>query len=120
MNLIARLGVLAFACLALAGLSVAQAEPARADRCQPEELVLGSGNSPYREEDSPICYVMLGYVYPTLGCDSETLITCVNTFLSGVDLSNPIPAQGPVRKPLDQTIYCTMRVVGGDLYYCIQ
>lgn len=56
-----------------------QAPPAHADRCQPEELVLGPGNSPMDEEDSPVCTVMLGIVYPALGCDSTTLVRCINS-----------------------------------------
>lgn len=38
--------------------------PAYADRCEPEELVLGPNSSPIDERDSPACTVLFAYVYP--------------------------------------------------------
>jgi hypothetical protein len=46
------------------GAVVVGASPAHADRCQPEELVLGPGNGPMAEGDSPLCAVLDYYVYP--------------------------------------------------------
>ncbi len=74
------------------------AQPAQADRCQPEEIVLGNGNSPMQEEDSPVCWVMLPYVYPSLSCDRTSMMSCVNT-LNAADtvktqlncVTDPIP-----------------------------
>ncbi len=52
------------------------AEPAQADRCQPEEIVM----PPLMDEsESPVCWVMLGYVYPSLDCDRSSLMNCIAT-----------------------------------------
>jgi hypothetical protein len=101
-------------------LPIAVASPAAADRCQPEELVIGSGNSPYEEEDSPFCDVMLGTVYPTLGCN-DTLLGCVNYLTADVftGASNPIPPTGPLPDEAAYVIYCTFDTIGGDSVYCI-
>lgn len=55
------------------------AEPAHADRCQPEELVTGSGSSPIPESADPKCPVMDELVYPLVGCPPApaTLPDCV-------------------------------------------
>lgn len=88
-------------------LPVVAAGPAAADDCQPEELVLGSNNSPYNDDDSPICPVMRGIVYPTLTCaDGTTLIGCVNE-LSPVDVANPIDPTGPINDHVGFYVYCT-------------
>ena len=56
------------------------AEPAHADRCQPEELVLGSGNSPLGSDSGdPRCPIMQAVVYDTVTCDDSTFMRCVNT-----------------------------------------
>jgi hypothetical protein len=78
---------------------IAAAGPAAADRCQPEELVLGPGNAPLPENATPVCAVMNNVVYPTVGCkQTPTLIACVNKLTPNPvpDVDNPIPAQGPL------------------------
>lgn len=103
-------------------LPVAVAAPAHADDCQPEELVLGSGNSPYNDENSPLCPVMRGIVYPTLQCaDGTTLIGCVNEY-SPVPVTNPIPATGPINDQVARYVYCTFVTVadGGETLLCRQ
>lgn len=57
-------------------LPVALASPAHADRRQPEEIVLGPGNSPLGNDTSPLCPILDGTVYPALGC-TGTLAQCV-------------------------------------------
>lgn len=54
--------------------------PAHADRCEPEELVLGGGTSPIDERDHPLCSVMLQYVYPMICADYTTAVSCTQTF----------------------------------------
>lgn len=103
--------------------TVAPAQPAHADRCQPEEFVLGSGNSPYGEDDSAFCDVMIGQVYPRLvqfGCDSSTLLRCINGMTPSPvpNVTNPVPAQGPLPGQVARPIYCAMDTVGGDSLYC--
>lgn len=81
---------------------IAAAGPASADRCQPEELVLGPGNAPLPEDATPVCAVMNDVVYPTVGCNATpTLIACVNKLTPNPvpDVSNPIPPQGPLPTP---------------------
>lgn len=51
---------------------------ASADRCQPEELVLG-GSTLVDEGDNPVCVVVLRVVYPALACDSTTMPRCLAT-----------------------------------------
>jgi hypothetical protein len=57
----------------------AGAEPAHADRCQPEELVTGPNSSPIPESADPKCPVMDELVYPLIGCPPApaTLPNCV-------------------------------------------
>jgi hypothetical protein len=59
-------------------LSAASPDAARADRCNPEELV---GQEPilWPEDEGPVCDVMLGTVYPSLTCDSSTMRNCLTT-----------------------------------------
>lgn len=112
-----RIGVaLCLSALFTAVLAVGVPRPAHADRCQPEELVLGSGNAPYREEDSPVCTVMLGVVYPTLGCDSTTLLNCVNSMTPAPvpDVFNPIPPQGPLPAEAENVICSAFSVANGN------
>ncbi len=72
-----RLWLLVLSLATAALLSAAAAPPASADRCQPEELVLGEPLMP--ESDSPVCYVMLNHVYPRLDCDSTSQASCQAT-----------------------------------------
>lgn len=70
------------AATALSPLGLAGTSPAHADRCEPEELVLGPNTSPIDERDQPLCTVMFSYVYPFLctGPNGEqpppTLLQC--------------------------------------------
>lgn len=50
--------------VAASGLMGFTATPALADRCEPEELVLGPDSSPIHEDDNPACTVLFFYVYP--------------------------------------------------------
>lgn len=102
-------------------LPVAVASPAAADRCQPEELVLGSGNAPYQESDSPVCAVMDGVVYPAVNCPPPTtLLGCVNQQTpAGVpDVQNPIPPQGPLPDDAVIVISCTFKTVSDPSGFC--
>jgi hypothetical protein len=72
-------GVLA-TCAALGAVMLIPAAPAQADRCQPEELITGSGTSPIPDEDDPRCWVMDGFVYPNIDCDNTTGQRCIETF----------------------------------------
>lgn len=60
--------------LILATLMVG-AQPAHADRCQPEELIPGFGASPVPENASPICLVADEVLYPLIGCDTDATNT---------------------------------------------
>ena len=102
---------------------VVTAPPAHADRCQPEEFVLGSGNSPYAEESSYFCDAMLGTVYPALakyGCDSTTLLRCINGMTPGPvpNVSNPVPAQGPLPDVVARPVFCVMETGHLDSLFC--
>lgn len=55
---------------ALLPVSVLTASPAFADRCEPEEIVLGPNTSPINEADNPVCTVAFFYVYPFICADS--------------------------------------------------
>lgn len=59
-------------------LSAASPDAARADRCNPEELV---GQEPliWPEDEGPVCDVMLGTVYPSLDCDASSMRQCLAT-----------------------------------------
>lgn len=79
-----KLKLLAVALLApalAAGISASSATPALADRCEPEELVLGPNTSPIDERDNPVCAATFFYVYPFV-CASDgnnpppTLLQC--------------------------------------------
>lgn len=99
------------------------AQPAHADRCQPEELVIGSGNSPYAEESSYFCDVMLGTVYPALtryGCDSTTLLRCINGMTPAPvpDAFNPITVNKPIPDSVARPIFCAMETLHLDSLYC--
>ena len=60
--------------------SLGAPEAALADRCQPEELVLGSGNSPVGgDENDPRCPIMQTALYDQVACDDTTFMRCVNT-----------------------------------------
>jgi hypothetical protein len=69
--------------------SLAGPTDARADRCNPDEMIapvytLATGQ-PYEpvfgEDDGPFCYAMKNAVYPAIGCDPawQSLADCVNS-----------------------------------------
>lgn len=76
MKSLVALAILAFT---LTVLAVAAPTPALADRCQPEELVTGSGTSPVPEDGDPRCPVMDAVVYDNVVCDDTTLRRCIDT-----------------------------------------
>jgi hypothetical protein len=90
--------------LLVGGLIGTSAPAAHADRCQPEELVVGAGNGPMAEGDSPICVVLDNYVYPFV-CAGGTrpLLSCLQN-------PNPDPSYRPPLIPYYQPnafrIYC--------------
>lgn len=45
---------------------------AYADRCEPEEIVLGPNTSPIDERDNPACTALFFYVYPFICASSGT------------------------------------------------
>jgi hypothetical protein len=60
--------------------SLGAPDAALADRCQPEEFVLGQGNSPIgHDENDPRCPLMDVLFYDQVDCDSSKFMTCVNT-----------------------------------------
>lgn len=59
---------LAFAAL-LTGLGIAVPTAAHADRCEPEEIILGPDTSPIDERDNPACTAIFFYVYPFICTD---------------------------------------------------
>ena len=66
----------------LSPFGLAAQSPAHADRCQPEELVLGPNTSPIDERDQPACAVLFFYVYPFICSQSgsqppPTLANCL-------------------------------------------
>lgn len=91
---LARLAALALAIAIIFSLSVF-AQPAYADRCQPEELVTGGGTSPIPESASPVCLVTDELVYPLVGCDSvpTPLRTCVDQISKNPDGTATIVVQ---------------------------
>lgn len=91
-----RLGRIAVACAVVATTLLLPATPAAADRCQPEELVLGPGTSPVDERDNPVCVVLLQYVYPFLCSDFTTLPRCVQSLDPNTGYRPPlVPAYDP-------------------------
>jgi hypothetical protein len=85
-----QLVVLAMLLALLASFALFNASPAAADRCQPEELVIGS--SPIDERDNPVCAVLIYQVYPFLCDDSTTLLRCLGSI-------NPDPTYEPPLVP---------------------
>lgn len=93
---IPRASVLAVLLLAVVCAGLATPSPAHADRCEPEELVLGPGNSPVDERDSPVCVVMLTYVYPFICDDFTTAMRCSATVNPDANYRPPlVPAYSP-------------------------
>lgn len=87
-------------------LLVASPTPAHADRCQPEEFVLGPGGSPMDERDNPVCAVLDQYVYPVLcpgGTTPKSLVRCIQTLNPRPDNANINP---PQYNPDYGRIYC--------------
>ncbi len=86
-------------------LVMASPTPAHADRCQPEEFLLGPGGSPMDERDNPVCAILDQYVYPVLCPDppKQTLVACLQNL-------NPSPQnaslQPPSYRPNYGRIYC--------------
>ncbi len=76
-----RLAALALAVSVVAAFSLLSvaAPPAHADRCQPEELVTGSGTSPIPEDRDPRCFVMDTFFYSTVVCDDTKFRNCLST-----------------------------------------
>lgn len=52
------------ACAAVIPVNIFAAGPAYADRCEPEEIVLGPNTSAINEADNPACTALFFYVYP--------------------------------------------------------
>ena len=80
-------------------------QPAAADRCEPEELVLGAGTSPIDENDHPACVILLNYVYPFICRDTTTLLNCA--FSRRLD-PNYRPPLIPTYAPDPDRIYCNL------------
>jgi hypothetical protein len=77
---------------------------AHADRCEPEELVLGPGTSPIDERDNPVCFVLVNYTYGFVCDDPTTLNTCLQSV-------NPDPSYRPnpvFYQPDPNRIYCNL------------
>lgn len=88
----------------LVPLTLGASTPAYADRCEPEELVLGAGTSPIDERDSPVCYVLLNYTYGFICNDFTTLNTCLQS-------RDPDPNYRPsivFYQPDPNRIYCNL------------
>lgn len=96
-----RMAITLLAAVAIALIGVTTAEPAYADRCEPEELVLGPGTSPIDERDHPLCYVLINYVYPQVCDDYTTLATCLGSFNPQPSVPNYTPYN-----PDPYRIYC--------------
>lgn len=66
------------AALMLTAVGAIAPTAAYADRCEPEEIVLGPDTSPIDERDNPACTVLFSYVYPFIcspdGTPPSTLI----------------------------------------------
>ncbi len=65
------------------GMALAVPSDARADRCNPDEMIGQVTGQPYEpvfgHDDGPFCYVMRTVVYPAIGCDpaAQSLMQCV-------------------------------------------
>jgi hypothetical protein len=80
MKLLQRLAALTMATgLTMVPMIASAAGPAHADRCEPEELVLGAGTSPINENDNPVCWATINYVYPFICDDFTTAVTCAGS-----------------------------------------
>ena len=79
--------------------------PAHADRCQPEELVLGPGTSPVDERDNPVCVVLLQYVYPAVCRDYVTAPRCLQSIALNPGYRPPLI---PAYNPNPGRIYCNL------------
>lgn len=75
-----RLGALMVATgLTFVPMIATTAGPAHADRCEPEELVLDAGTSPINENDNPVCWATINYVYPFVCDNFTTAVTCAQS-----------------------------------------
>lgn len=98
--------------MAFVPMIATSAGTAHADRCEPEELVLGAGTSPIDERDHPACYVLINYTYPFVCDNFTTLVTCLGSI-------NPDPGYRPALvfyQPDPNRIYCNLYsfAVGGS------
>lgn len=96
---VARLSALTL--LAAAALMGASATAAHADRCEPEEIVLGPDSSPIHEDDNPACTVLFFYVYPFVCSESGAapppgLLSCPSNIFLNPNYQPPlIPPYNP-------------------------
>ncbi|HVL39602.1 MAG TPA: hypothetical protein VM328_09455 [Fimbriimonadaceae bacterium] len=90
------------------GVVVATSGEARADRCQPTEIVTGSGTAPIDERDDPVCAVMDQYVYPFV-CPSPAKQPLLPNCIQNVDPNpNYRPPLVPQYNPDLGRIYCNL------------
>lgn len=81
---------------------------ARADRCQPSEIVIGGGTAPIDERDDPICAVMDQYVYPFV-CPSPSPQPLLPNCVQNIDPNpNYRPPLVPQYNPDPGRIYCNL------------
>lgn len=82
--------LLALTLATMAALATVAAPPAHADRCEPTELIVRAQvgpvgpidryyEEPGAEEQKPTCWAMDDVVYPMLGCDNTTLMSCLGS-----------------------------------------
>lgn len=96
-------------------------QPAHADRCEPEELVLGPGTSPIDERDHPLCAAMFQYVYPFVCTGStgqqppQTLLICLQNL--DVDPSYR-PSLIPSYSPSTRRIICNLYLFAFPTGFC--
>ncbi len=98
-----RLAALAVAvATAVTPLGLFSTTTAHADRCEPEEIVLGAQTSPIDERDHPLCAVLFQYVYPFIctGPNGElpppTLLQCAQNIAINPGYRPPLmPAYSP-------------------------
>lgn len=94
--------------LATFGVLFLAPDEAKADRCQPSEIVTGGGTSPIDERDDPVCAVMDQYVYPFV-CPSPAkqplLPNCIQNLRPNPNYRPPLV---PQYNPDYGRIYCNL------------
>lgn len=81
---------------------------ARADRCQPSEIVIGGGTAPVDERDDPVCAVADQYVYPFV-CPSPSPQPLLPNCVQNIDPDpNYRPPLVPQYNPDLGRIYCNL------------